>query len=79
MAFLMGSKAKAVELAWHDSMLEKKTKKAKAWQADSFVTRLGKALIMAKPLRQRHGKPIANHQARQCIAKGMPRPRVAKA
>jgi hypothetical protein len=35
--FSMGSKPKAVEgKAWHDSMLEKKTEKAKAWQADSM-------------------------------------------
>ncbi|KAG5553021.1 hypothetical protein RHGRI_011011 [Rhododendron griersonianum] len=79
MAFFMGSKAKAVELAWHDFMPEKKTKKANAWQTDSFVARLGKALQTEKPLRQGHGKPIAYHRERQCITHGMPRPRVAKA
>ncbi|KAG5548559.1 hypothetical protein RHGRI_014047 [Rhododendron griersonianum] len=40
---------------------------------------VAKALRMTKPLRQRHDKPIACHRARQCIAHGMPRPRVAKA
>ncbi|KAF7112642.1 hypothetical protein RHSIM_RhsimUnG0208500 [Rhododendron simsii] len=41
--------------------------------------RVAKALLTAKPLRQRHGKPIACHRARQGIAHGMPRPMVAKA
>ncbi|KAG5548560.1 hypothetical protein RHGRI_014048 [Rhododendron griersonianum] len=40
---------------------------------------VAKALRTTKPLRQRHGKPIACHRVRQRIAHGMPRPRVAKA
>ncbi|KAG5513055.1 hypothetical protein RHGRI_038524 [Rhododendron griersonianum] len=46
-----------------------------------LVTGQANALLTAcqKKGWPRHGKPIACHRARQCIAHGMPRPRVAKA
>ncbi|KAG5553029.1 hypothetical protein RHGRI_011026 [Rhododendron griersonianum] len=46
-----------------------------------LVTGQGNALLTACQNNgwQRHGKPIACHRARQCIAHSRPRPRVAKA
>ncbi|KAG5513014.1 hypothetical protein RHGRI_038587 [Rhododendron griersonianum] len=45
-----------------------------------LVTGQANALLTAcqKKGWPRHGKPMACHRARQCIAHGMPRPRVAK-
>ncbi|KAG5552943.1 hypothetical protein RHGRI_010923 [Rhododendron griersonianum] len=73
------SLGKAMHCSWHA-----KTKGGQGMASQLRVTGQDNALLTACqdqgwPRHDRHGKPIACHRARQCIAHGMPKQGVAKA
>ncbi|KAG5552968.1 hypothetical protein RHGRI_010953 [Rhododendron griersonianum] len=74
------SPGKAMHWPRHDSR-HAKTRGGKGMASGLLVIGKGNALLMACQNKgwPRHGKLIACHRARQCIAHGMPRPRVAEA
>ncbi|KAG5565534.1 hypothetical protein RHGRI_001437 [Rhododendron griersonianum] len=80
-----------VAKAWHTDWLSpgkamdcsrhSKIRGGQGMTSQFLVTGQGDALLIAFQNKgwPRHGKPIAYHRVRQCIAHSMTRPRVAKA